>query len=164
MQNMVTFVIVNGGKSRAYVYVRLFLKMLFSFINDKIEYQRTPLYTNTNENQTKFRKLKMATNKQQNWEVLCVCRDSSLNKASECLRHVMDNCTGFTDEEQNLQRLFSHQNIQKTAVFFCNNFQSMYLYGTLKGKTLWFKRCIHFIFQKNRSEEEGMMVRKVNGG
>lgn len=66
MQNMVTFVIVNGGKSRAYVYVRLFLKMLFSFINDKIEYQRTPLYTNTNENQTKFRKLKMTTNKQQN--------------------------------------------------------------------------------------------------
>lgn len=52
-----------------------------------------------------------------------VCLDSSLNKASECLRHVMDNCTGFTDEEQNLQRLFSHQNIQKTAVFFCNNFQ-----------------------------------------
>lgn len=67
---------------------------------------------------------------------MCVCRDSSLNKASECLRHVMDNCTGFTDEEQNLQRLFSHQNIQKTAVFFCNNFQSMYLYGTLEGKPL----------------------------
>lgn len=51
------------------------------------------------------------------------CLDSSLNKASECVRHVMDNCTGFTDEEQNLQRLFSHQNIQKTAVFFCKNFQ-----------------------------------------
>lgn len=60
-----TFVIVNGGKSRAYVYVRLFLKMLFSFINDKININEH-LYTNTNENQTKFRKLKMTTNKQQN--------------------------------------------------------------------------------------------------
>lgn len=56
------------------------------------------------------------------WRTACL--DSSLTKASECVRHVMENCTGFTDEEQNLQRLFSHQNIQKTAVFFCNNFET----------------------------------------
>lgn len=35
---MVIFVIVNGGKFCVYVYVCLFFKMFFFFINDKIKY------------------------------------------------------------------------------------------------------------------------------
>jgi hypothetical protein len=50
------------------------------------------------------------------------CSTASLVEASNCVKRVMDKCTGTTDEEQNLQRLFSYKDIEKTARFFCNNF------------------------------------------
>ncbi|XP_062587443.1 uncharacterized protein LOC134249106, partial [Saccostrea cucullata] len=50
------------------------------------------------------------------------CRSSSLAEASNCVKRVMDKCTGMTDEEQNLQRLFSHKDIEYTYRYFCDNF------------------------------------------